>query len=129
MWKGDASLAVWCCGSCGGGAAGDLADDAVECVSGSFAGLIFLAVGVSRIRQVGTVGTAAFVSALCAAALCLAFMQWCRARRVSAYAKSVEYRVCPECGYSLVDLEEGSGTCPECGTAYTRAGLWVAWTR
>jgi ssDNA-binding Zn-finger/Zn-ribbon topoisomerase 1 len=92
-------------------------------------GLMWLAMGLSRVRTVGGVDSAAIVTGLCMVIIALAFVQWRRIRRVLAHAKSVEYRVCPECGYSLVDLEEESGTCPECGTAYTRSGLWVVWTR
>lgn len=97
---------------------------------GASPGIAFLVVSAIAFRIGGSLISASVASAMCAAAmLVLALLLGCRTRRVLAHAKSVEYRVCPECGYSLVDLEEERGTCPECGTGYTRAGLWDVWTR
>jgi len=44
------------------------------------------------------------------------------------HAASLDFRICPECGYSLVDLDL-EGTCPECGTPYTPEELEVVWNR
>ena len=38
------------------------------------------------------------------------------------------YRVCPECLYSLDAIAE-SGKCPECGAEFTSASLIERWTR
>lgn len=51
-----------------------------------------------------------------------------RARALRKHAKAVNCRICTECGYSLVDLEE-SGTCPECGSVYTPESLNEIWMR
>lgn len=91
--------------------------------------ILFWMMGISGVQTVGGISAAAVVTGLSAVLVALAIVQGRRMYRLQAQAKSVKYRVCPECGYSLVDLDEESGTCPECGTAYTRSGLWVVWTR
>ena len=46
--------------------------------------------------------------------------------RVRAYARAVDGRACPECGYSLVALDNLSA-CPECGTAIDLATVPRLW--
>jgi len=58
----------------------------------------------------------------------LQLVLWRRVYRTRSRAASLDYRICPECGYSLVDLDE-VGMCPECGTPYNPVELEVVWKR
>jgi hypothetical protein len=56
-------------------------------------GLMWLAMGLSRVRTVGGVDSAAIVTGLCMVIIALAFVQWRRIRRVLAHAQSLLCRV------------------------------------
>jgi hypothetical protein len=57
----------------------------------------------------------------------LIFVRWRRVQRpIIQRARETGWRVCPQCGYDLVALEQ-SGTCSECGEAFSPESLRRAW--
>ena len=47
-------------------------------------------------------------------------------KHLHAGAKRAGFRVCPRCGYSLMEIE--TGRCPECGSPFTSETLRQAWS-
>jgi hypothetical protein len=88
-----------------------------------------LAFGLAtQIRSLRGVPWAYYLVAAMAATFVLQFVFWLKVRRMRAHAANVNYRICPECGYSLANLA-AEGTCPECGTAYSPDELEIVWKR
>ena len=57
------------------------------------------------------------------------FVRWRRVQRpIIQRARATGGRVCPQCGYDLLALDQ-HGTCPECGEAFSPKSLLRAWRR
>ena len=57
----------------------------------------------------------------------LTWVRWRRVQRpIIQRARTTGGRVCPQCGYDLLALDQ-CGTCPECGDAFSPGILRDAW--
>jgi hypothetical protein len=62
------------------------------------------------------------------AGIALQLLKWHVEKRMAARVAAANYRLCPGCLYSLVELGN-EGSCPECGRAFSTTGLVAIWRK